>query len=187
MADGQCPDMSTVDILKATQQRTEPVWCWCRWGAYWCHLANMIEPSVCGSDAALCQITLTSYYYYYYYGPHRSKYVDTSQPYVTYGVAWSVCLSVCLSVCVCHEREPCENDWTDRDAVYVVDSDGPNELHLMGVQIPHAKGQFWGETAAHCKLWGLPFMFDGDAAFDHLFLLGRIAVRRIDGLLLQTD
>ena len=29
-------------------------------GAQWRHLANMTEPSVCGSDAALCQITLTT-------------------------------------------------------------------------------------------------------------------------------
>jgi len=30
-----------------------------RRGADWRHLANTIKPSVCGSDAALCQITLT--------------------------------------------------------------------------------------------------------------------------------
>ena len=29
------------------------------WKAYWRHLANTIEPSVCGGDAVLCQITLT--------------------------------------------------------------------------------------------------------------------------------
>jgi len=34
------------------------------WGA---HLANATEPSMCGGDAALCQITLTTCYYYYYY------------------------------------------------------------------------------------------------------------------------
>jgi len=28
--------------------------------AHWPHLANTIEPSVCGSDAFLCQITLTT-------------------------------------------------------------------------------------------------------------------------------
>jgi len=30
--------------------------CWM--GSYWRHLANTFEPSVCGGDAALCQITL---------------------------------------------------------------------------------------------------------------------------------
>jgi len=30
------------------------------YGAHWCHLANTTEPSMCGSDAALCQITLTT-------------------------------------------------------------------------------------------------------------------------------
>jgi len=29
------------------------------WGARWRHLANATEPSMCGGDAALCQITLT--------------------------------------------------------------------------------------------------------------------------------
>jgi len=32
-------------------------------GAHWRHLANTIELSVCVSDAALCQITLTTCYY----------------------------------------------------------------------------------------------------------------------------
>jgi len=30
--------------------------------AHWRHLANTTEPSICGGDAALCQITLTSCY-----------------------------------------------------------------------------------------------------------------------------
>jgi len=29
------------------------------WGAHWRHLKNTTEPSMCGGDAALCQITLT--------------------------------------------------------------------------------------------------------------------------------
>ena len=58
-----CP---AVDILKATQQGAAPVRRGCRlkcttWGAHWRHLVNAIEPSLYGSDAALCQITLTSY------------------------------------------------------------------------------------------------------------------------------
>ena len=32
------------------------------WGAHWRHLANTIEPPVCGGDAVLCQITLTTCY-----------------------------------------------------------------------------------------------------------------------------
>jgi len=31
-------------------------------GAHWCHLANAIELSTCGGDAACCQITLTTCY-----------------------------------------------------------------------------------------------------------------------------
>ena len=30
------------------------------WGAQWRHLKNTTEPSMCGGDAALCQITLTT-------------------------------------------------------------------------------------------------------------------------------
>jgi len=30
-------------------------------GAQWSHLANTTEPLVCGGDAVLCQITLTTY------------------------------------------------------------------------------------------------------------------------------
>jgi len=31
-------------------------------GAHWRHLVNTMEPSMCGGDAALCQITLTTCY-----------------------------------------------------------------------------------------------------------------------------
>jgi len=30
---------------------------------HWRNLANMTEPSICGGDAALCQITLTTCYH----------------------------------------------------------------------------------------------------------------------------
>ena len=36
----------------------------CYMGAHWRHLANTTEPSVCGGDAALCQIIMTTCYYY---------------------------------------------------------------------------------------------------------------------------
>jgi len=36
------------------------------WGAHWHHLKNTTEPSMCGGDAALCQITLTTCYYIAY-------------------------------------------------------------------------------------------------------------------------
>ena len=35
-----------------------------RWRAHWRHLANTTEPTICGSDVALCRITLTTYHYY---------------------------------------------------------------------------------------------------------------------------
>jgi len=36
---------------------------------------------------------------------------------------FSICVPVGLSVC--HDCEPCKNGWSDRDAVWVVDSGGP--------------------------------------------------------------
>jgi len=55
---GHARTCSVVDILKVTQQGAAPVRCGgrlgcTRWGAYWRHLANMTEPSVCGDNAAL--------------------------------------------------------------------------------------------------------------------------------------
>jgi len=44
-----------------------------------------------------------------------------------------VCRSVCQSVC--HDHEPCEICWTDRDAVWAVDSDGSKKHVLDGVHI----------------------------------------------------
>jgi len=32
-------------------------------GAHWPHLVNTIEPSICGGDVVLCQITLTTCWY----------------------------------------------------------------------------------------------------------------------------
>jgi len=59
-----CLDMFNLDILKATQLGAEQVRCRCRLGLFdgghWHHLPNTIEPSVCGGDVALCQITLTT-------------------------------------------------------------------------------------------------------------------------------
>jgi len=52
---------------------------------------------------------------------------------VTDGVAWSVSLrSVCRSVC--HNRELWKHGWTDRDAVWVVDSDGPKKSYITWEQ-----------------------------------------------------
>ena len=44
------------------------------WGAHWRRLVNTTEPSVCGGDAALCQITLTTCYCscYHYAVVHRN-------------------------------------------------------------------------------------------------------------------
>jgi len=52
---------------------------------------------------------------------------------VTDGIAcWSVC----------HDREPCKNDWTDRDVIWYVDLSGPRNHVLDGVNIPMQRGNF---------------------------------------------
>jgi len=57
---------------------------------------------------------------------------------------------------VCHDGEPCENGWTDRDAVWVVDSGWPKEKPLLdGSQSPMRRGNFEMERAAHRRAQGL--------------------------------
>jgi len=74
---------------------------------------------------------------------HSTTYVDAACCYRPSSV---VCLSVGLSVSWSVTRsEPCKNGWTDRDVLWVVDSDGPKKPCVRwGVQIPVGKGQFWG-------------------------------------------
>jgi len=49
------------DVLRDVAMAT--ICCLYIWDARWRHLANTTEPSVCGSDAALCQISLTTWSY----------------------------------------------------------------------------------------------------------------------------
>ena len=118
-----------------------------RWGAHWRHLTNRTEPYMCGSDAVLRQITLTTIVI----RPHRSTtYVDAAYSYRPSSV---VCRpSVCLSVC--HTSQPCNNGCTDRAAVWVEDLSGPGEPCIRwGSRFPHEKGQiFRGEWASNCKV-----------------------------------
>ena len=55
---------------------------------------NVTEYSVCGGNAALCQITLTTYYYYYYhflpsvaYDPEGFQKLDQLQK--NYKISWN--------------------------------------------------------------------------------------------------
>ena len=96
MVDGRCPDMSAVDILEATQ-RSKP-----RTGTaqmptvhiYWRHMANTIEPSVCGGDAVFCQISLIFDTLLYYISWERKGIRDE---YVAYYLYLSVCIGLLYS------------------------------------------------------------------------------------------
>ena len=81
--------------------------------------------------------------------PHRgTMYVDGA---CCYGRSSVVCLSVC------HDREPCKNGWTDRDAVWVVDSGGPNEPCIRwGPDPPMRRGNFEGAAVVKLQVYGIP-------------------------------
>jgi len=65
----------------------------------------------------------------------------------------SVCLSIWLSAClsvhvsVGHNREPYRNGWTDRGAVWGVDSGGP--------RVPRGRGNLVRHLPVHCKGYGM--------------------------------
>jgi len=68
----------------------------------------------------------------------------------TEGVALSDGLSVC------HDREPCENGWTDWDAVWGGDSIGPNKVCIGWDPCPVTQRVILrGKIGAHCEVYGL--------------------------------
>jgi len=92
-------------------------------GAHWRHLKNTTEPSMCGGDAALCQITLTTLSIYY-----RPSSV--------------VCLSVGRTVC--HVVSPAKTaEPIEMPFVLWARMGAKNQL-LDGGSDPHGKGQFYG-------------------------------------------
>ena len=66
-------------------------------------------------------------------------------------VCLSVCLSVCQSVTIVNLYKPLNRS---RCRLQVADSGGPEEPCIgRRIQIPHARGPFWGKGAAHRKLY----------------------------------
>jgi len=66
-----CIRMLCGELCKNGWTDRKAVWDWdsggpkeacLRWGAHWRHLANTTKLTVCGGDAACCQITLTTYF-----------------------------------------------------------------------------------------------------------------------------
>ena len=47
------------------------------------------------------------------------------------------------SVSIIHERERCENGWTNQHAVWGVDSWGPRNHELHGLDSTQGNGYFW--------------------------------------------
>jgi len=69
----------------------------------------------------------------------------------------SVCLSVCLCLSIGHNHELCKNGWTDRDAVWSADSDGPKEPCIRWGGIVK-----YGEYAA-CGWYCQPYSVGGSS------------------------
>jgi len=53
-------DIADIEVLIRDFAMVTISFPFCIWNAHWRHLANTTEPSMCGGDAALCQITLTT-------------------------------------------------------------------------------------------------------------------------------
>ena len=109
--------------------------------------------------------TLVKIQFFFIIRPHRSTtYVDAAYCYRPSSV-------VCRSVC--HSSESCKNGWTDRDAVWVMDSDGPKESHMLdrGPQVPRdvamatnfwlSMGQYFGCMIASDTLFDYMGRFSG--------------------------
>jgi len=72
---------------------------------------------------------------------------------------WFVCLSVCLS------REPCRNDWTDWNAIWVFGSSGSNEACVR-----------WGAHWRHLANTIEPYVAFLSNDFDYLFLCAVVVI-----------
>ena len=72
------------------------------WGAHWRHLKNTTEPSMCGGDAALCQITLTTCYF-------LATLCKTVRPMLS---------ERCPVPSVCDVGVLWPNGWTDQDEIW---------------------------------------------------------------------
>jgi len=75
----------------------------------------------------------------------RVNSVKTGGPILTICTSYDVCCARrCLSdvgLSDCHSSEPCNNGWTDRDAVWIEDSGGPKEPRIRwGVENPRWEG-----------------------------------------------
>ena len=61
---GSCYPMETAEFEVLRDVAIATILSFYIWSAHWRHVANTTEPSICDSDAALRQITLTTCYYY---------------------------------------------------------------------------------------------------------------------------
>jgi len=70
-------------------------------------------------------------------------------PVVRNRVAWSVSLSIHLLVCLSHS-EPCNNSWTNPDAIWVEDSGGPKAPCIRWGPDPPWEGAILRKKGAAC-------------------------------------
>jgi len=88
-----------------------------------------------------------------------------------------VCAPATFNVCVClsvgHNCEPCKTGWTDRGAVWSIDSGGPKESCISYRSDTWLKEHFWGVTLGHA--WTRL-----QSIFSTLFGRGQLAVNLHD-------
>jgi len=99
---------SNAILLSILRMRIELTW----WAfslmggkAHWHNLMNVIEPSICCSDAALCQITLTDHLLLLLLLLGRITVLHRCCLLLQTRLAWFV-----DGRSFCHSREPCKND-----------------------------------------------------------------------------
>jgi len=112
------------------------------WGAHWRHLNNATEPSMCGGLMSnyfdhLLRLIFTEL---------TSHNLNTTVTKFRCGLLLQTELrDMTVGRSACRGREPCKNGWTDRDAFWLMDSDGPKKPYVIcWCWYSHVKGPFWG-------------------------------------------
>jgi len=106
----------------------------CTTTVYWLTVTKMISLQNCTTTYLLASLPLLLSRIASY-----TTYIDAAYYYRPSSV---YCLSICRYIF--HTSEPCENGWTDRDAVWVMDSGGPKEACIRWGPDPACEGAVIG-------------------------------------------
>jgi len=125
---GHARTCQMVDILKVTQQGAVLIWCRCRFG--W---TLVLSGKYNWTIHVQWWRSLSSSYFNHLFLSGCIAILHRREPNVTDRVVWSVC----------HECEVRKIGWTDRNAIWSVDSGGPKVLCIgSGYRYPDRKEHF---------------------------------------------